>query len=124
MIRAYFLISLVILSVGSACAGEIREFDLKTTERLGSELTRVSQTPDKGATNDARKRAKERAVAALRCKLYKIHYDYVVLDDPARNGLLVYALGSSNKPGEAVLAGHFRLSVSADGEMVKRVDPL
>ena len=34
-------------------AGEIREFDLKTIERLGTELTQESQRPDKGATSPA-----------------------------------------------------------------------
>ena len=60
----------------------------------------------------------------MRGRLYKVQYDYVVLDDPGGSGFLVYALGSSSKRGEAVLAGHFRVSVSADGETVKRVDAL
>ena len=50
----------LLLSCVSTYAGNIREFDLKTAERLGNELTRVSQTPDKGATNEVRKRARER----------------------------------------------------------------
>ena len=61
-------------------ASEIREFDLKTIERLGNELTRVSQTRDKGATTPDRKRAKQTAIAALKGKLFDIRYDYVVLD--------------------------------------------
>jgi hypothetical protein len=112
------------LAISSAFASDIREFDLKTTERLGNELTRVSQSPEKGATTPAKKKARQTAVAALRGKLFNIHYDYVVLDDPSGNGFLVYALGSTRKSGQVVLGGHVRVSVSADGAIVKRVDPL
>ena len=117
-------LSILLCSILSASASEIREFDLKTAERLGEELTRVVQTPDKGASTAARKRARESAIAALQGKLFKIHYDYVVLDDPDGSGFLVYALGSSRKRDEAVLAGHFRVSVSSDGQTVKRIDAL
>src|SRR5262249_9743734 len=57
-------------------------------------------------------------------KLYNIHYDYVVLDDPDGSGFLVYALGSTRKPTDIVLAGHFRGTVSADGSKAERVDAL
>ena len=66
----------------AAFASEIREFDLKTIERLGNELTRVSQQPDRGATSVVRKRARQTAVAALKGKLFNIRCEYVVLDDP------------------------------------------
>jgi hypothetical protein len=112
------------LVMTNCLASEIREFDVKTLQRLGNELTRVSQTPDRGATTPERKRAQQTAKAALRGKLFEIRYDYVVLDDPAGNGLLVYALGKTGKPGQFVLAGHVRVSISADGSAVKRIDPL
>jgi hypothetical protein len=112
-----------ILVLSPSAHAEIREFNLKTIERLGNELTRVSQQTDRGATNDVRKRAKQTAIAALRGKLFNIHYDYVVLDDPDGSGFLVYALGARNS-GEVVLAGHFRVTVSADGETAERVDAL
>jgi hypothetical protein len=105
-------------------ASEIREFDLKTIERLGNELARISQQPERGATNPVRKRAKQTAVAALKGKLFDIHYDYVVLDDPDGSGFLVYALATTQKAGDIVLAGHFRVSVSADGSKAERVDAL
>jgi hypothetical protein len=105
-------------------ASEIREFDVKTLQRLGNELIRVSQTPERGATTADRKRAKQTAMAALKGKLFDIHYDYVVLDDPSGNGFLVYALGNTQKSGQVVLGGHVRVSVSADGGTVKRIDPL
>jgi hypothetical protein len=115
---AYLLLS------NATFASEIREFDLKTIERLGNELARISQQPERGATNPVRKRAKQTAVAALKGKLFDIHYDYVVLDDPDGSGFLVYALATTQKAGDIVLAGHFRVSVSADGSKAERVDAL
>lgn len=81
----------IFLCAITAFASDIREFDIKTLERLGNELTRVSQTPNRGATTPERKRAKQTAMAALKAKLFDIHYDYVVLDDPDGSGFLVYA---------------------------------
>jgi hypothetical protein len=105
-------------------ASEIREFDLKTIERLGNELMVVSQRPDRGATNAVRKRAVETAKTALQGRLYNIRYDYVVLDDPDGTGFLVYALGSTGKRDEVVVCGHFRVTVSGDGERAERIDAL
>ena len=122
MTRAFLVIWF--LAVSSALAGEIREFDLKTIERLGNELTRESQRPDRGATTPARKRAKQTAIAALQGKLFNIHYDYVVLDDPDGSGFLVYALGRGLKSGDVIVCGHFRVTVSSDGEKAERVDAL
>src|SRR5207302_10527007 len=123
-ICSLFLVAATPFFAVSAFAGEIREFDLKTIERLGNELTRVSQTRDKGATDPIRKRARQTAIAALKGKLFDIHYDYVVLDDPKGSGFLVYALATTQKAGDIVLAGHFRVSVSADGAKAERVDAL
>jgi hypothetical protein len=108
----------------AAVAGEIREFDIKTLERLGNELTEVSQRADRGATDAVRKRAVRTAKAALQGKLFNIRYDYVVLDDPDGNGFLVYALGQSPKRGDVVIHGHFRVTVSVDGEKAERADAL
>jgi hypothetical protein len=108
----------------AAFAGEIRDLDVKTIERLGNELMRVSQPRDRGATSPVRKRPKQTAMAALQGKLFNIHYDYVVLDDPDGSGFLVYALGRGPKPGDVVVCGHFRVTVSADGEKAERVDAL
>ncbi len=122
--RSVPLIVAILFSLSAAFAGEIREFDIKTIERLGNELTRESQRPDRGATSPVRKRAKQTAIAALQGKLFNIHYDYVVLNDPDGSGFLVYALGGTKNPDEVVLAGHFRVTVSADGEKAERVDAL
>lgn len=122
--RAVPLITAILLSVGSAFAAEIREFDLKTIQRLGNELTRVSQRPDRGATTPVRKRAQQTAIAALQGKLFNIRYDYVVLEDPDGSGFLVYALGKGPKPGDVVICGHFRVTVSPDGNKAERIDAL
>jgi hypothetical protein len=83
----------------SVLAAEIREFDLRTIERLGNELTRVSQSPEKGATTSTRKRARQTAMAALKSKLFNIHYDFIVLEDPNGSGFLVYALEDPSPKG-------------------------
>jgi hypothetical protein len=106
-------------------ASEIREFDLKTTERLGNELIRVSQRADGRATSPVRKRARQTAVSALEGRLYnKVHYEYVVLDDPDGSGFLVYALATNKTPSQQITGGHFRVSISADGRKAERVDAL
>jgi hypothetical protein len=117
------LLTLLLFAVAAA-ASEIREFDVKTLERLGNELTRVSRQPDRGAADAVRKRAQQTAIDALKGRLFKIHYDYVVLGDPDGNGYLVYALAVPNRPDEVVLAGHFRVTVSSDGAKAERVDAL
>jgi hypothetical protein len=73
--RIVSLIGAILIFAGTSFAGEIREFDIKTIERLGNELTQVSQTRDKGATTPERKRAKQSAMTALKGKLFNIRYD-------------------------------------------------
>lgn len=116
-----FLLTLLLFTV-SASAGEIREFDLKTVARLGREMNRVSQRADKGATDAVRKQAQQTAIAVLKGRLFKIRYDFLVADDPDGSGFLVYAMPS--KPGEVVLGGNFRVTVSADGSKAERVDAM
>lgn len=117
----FFLLS---ISATFAAAGEIREFSVPTLERLGSELIRASRSPDRGATDPVRKRARQTAMAALRGRLFNLRYDYVVLTDPDGKRFLVYALGKTAKADEVVLAGHLRVTVSPDGAKVERVDAL
>jgi hypothetical protein len=121
-VRSARLILSIFTLATTAFASEIREFDLKTVERLGAELARLSDTPAKGATTPGRKRARETAIAALKGKLFNISYDYVVLDDPDGSGFLVYALAHAKN--EIILGGHFRVTVSADGTKAERVDAL
>lgn len=105
-------------------AREIREFDLKTVARLGREMNRVSQRADKGATDAVRKQAQQTAIAALKGRLFKIRYDFLIVDDSDGSGFLVYAMPMSTKPGEVVLGGNFRVTVSADGSKAERVDAM
>ena len=118
------LLVATLLNISTAFAGEIREFDVKTLERLGNELVRTSQRPNRGATDLVRQRAVQTARAALRGRLFKLGYDYVVLSDPDGNRFLVYALGKTPRSDEVVLGGHFRVTVSADGSTIERIDPL
>ena len=122
--RALHLVAAMSTVCVSVLGSEIREFDLKTIQRLGNELTRVSQTSEKGATTPTRKRAKQAAITALQGRLFNIHYDYVVLDDPEGSGWLVYALGKGPRSGDVVVWGHFRVTVSPDGQKAERVDAL
>ena len=71
-----------------------------------------------------RYKARQTAADALKGKLYDIQYNFEVLDDPDRSGFLVYAIGATDKSDEVVLGGHFRVTVSADGEKAERVDAL
>jgi hypothetical protein len=119
-----FLSPLLVLPFAAAFAAEIREFDLKTVARLGREMNRVSQHPDKGATNDVRKRARQTGIDAVKSRLFKIRYDFLVIDDPDGSGFLVYAVPMSTKPGEVLLGGNFRVTVSADGIKAERVDAM
>lgn len=122
--RTALLLLISAISVSVAAAGEIREFTVPTLERLGNDLVRTSQRPDRGATDPIRKRARQTAIAALRGKLFNLRYDYVVLSDPDGKRFLVYALGKTAKADEVVLAGHFRVTVSPDGARAERVDAL
>jgi hypothetical protein len=103
-------------------ASEIREFDLKTVARLGREMNRVSQRADKGAANAVRKLAQQTGIDAVKSRLFKIRYDFLVVDDPDGSGFLVYAMPT--KPGEVVLGGNFRITVSVDGGKADRVDAM
>jgi hypothetical protein len=122
--RAAIVLSLLSISATLAAASEIREFSVPTLERLGSELVRESQRPDRGATDPVRKRARQTAMAALRGKLFDLRYDYVVLNDPDGRGFLVYGLALADAMRVIQTGGHYRVTVSADGGTVERIDLL
>jgi hypothetical protein len=71
-----------------------------------------------------RYKARNAAVAALQGRLFDINYNFEVLDDPDGRGFLIYALAATQKSDEVILAGHFRVTVSADGTKAERVDAL
>jgi hypothetical protein len=183
------LLLTLLLFAASAAAGEIREFNVATLERLGRELSHrdgiaaratdlvlkeypvarslkmrgwitelqksgdavhfIAETPSgptlaytatfrqsgepevqdmRGVSLPAdvavRYKARNAAVAALQGRLFDINYNFEVLDDPDGKGFLVYALAAAQKSDEVILAGHFRVTVSADGTKAERVDAL
>ncbi len=123
--RIVSLLAIYFFSVPFAGAVDIRQFDLKTTERLGNLLVQLSQRSDCGATTAAKRRARVTAIAALNGSLYHdVRYEYVVLDDPTEKGFLVYALATSQKKSDISTGGHYRVTVSSDGSTAKQVDLL
>jgi hypothetical protein len=122
--RAAIVLLLVCISATLAAVSEIREFSLPTLERLGNELIRTSQRPDRGATDPVRKRARQTAKAALKNRLFDATYDAVVLNDPDGKGFLVYALALADTKRMTQTGGHFRVTVSPDGGAVERIDLL
>ena len=112
--------SLFFIACCSAQAAGIRQFSLKTTEKLGRELYEHAQRNT--ALSEPQQRAKLAAMGALP-ELEKRGYRFVVLNDPESKGYLVYALATSRSAGDVVVGLHYRVSVSASGK-VERVDPL
>jgi hypothetical protein len=104
----------------SSATAAIREFPIRTIEKLGRELYQQTQRPQ--TLTEPQQRAKRAAVEALP-QLEKQGYRFAVLTDPERKGYLVYALATSRNPRDIVLGLHYRVSVSADAK-VQRVDPL
>jgi hypothetical protein len=71
-----------------------------------------------------RDRARRAAFAVLQGRTYATAYNYEVLEDPAGRGFLVYGLAATRSPQEMVTGGHFRVTISADGATVEKVDAL
>jgi hypothetical protein len=183
---------LVLFSVGPAAAGEIREFDLPTLEKLGNELSHRDEIAAKasdlvfaqhrefqkvlpqGWITDLhphgdvvyfiveiktglapaykvtfppngspkvedihgsvlppeialRYKARQTAIRAVKAQLntaYGARYNFEVLNDPDGSGFLVYALAAFTKVYPVYTGGHLRITVSADGSKVERIDQL
>jgi hypothetical protein len=190
--RAAILLLVCGVTAAQTFAGEIREFDVPTLERLGNELshrdeiaaraadiagarypewkkvspqcwiTELSKSADSVYLIDARQT--EPAIAykvtfpksgapsvldthhqplppgiAVRYKAlrtarnaalptlnvaYGPHYNYEVLNDPDGSGFLVYALAAFTKKKVVYTGGDVRVTVSADGAKVERIDQL
>src|SRR4051794_2933939 len=114
---------LSLLTASRLTASEIREFDLQTVAHLGREMNRVSHRADKGATNEVRKRARQTGIDAVKDRLFKFRYEYLIVDDPDGSGFLVYAMPASS-PSNIVLGGNFRVTVSAEGPKAERIDAM
>ena len=111
------------LGISCLAADEVREFSLRTKERVGHALTVASRRPDQGASDPVRKRARDTAVVALHRKTYTFPYDLLVVDDPDSRGFLVYAEPVSRKSPN-LLGGDIRITVSPDGSKALRVEQL
>jgi hypothetical protein len=107
-------------ALSSSATAAIREFSIRTIEKLGRELYVQTQRPQ--SLTEPQQRAKRAAIDKLP-QLEKQGYRFAVLTDPERKGYLVYALATSRNPRDIVLGLHYRVSVSTDGK-VQRVDPL
>jgi hypothetical protein len=176
----------MLMLLASAFAGQIREFDLKTIERLGRELVRrdamaarasdlvlakhpelkkgpllewvtdlsnsgsvywiVDTEPNPTPTYkviadriedirgkplpseiQTRYKARRNAIKAVSPKLnaaYGAKYNFEVVNDPDGSGFLVYALAAFTRTDAIYIGGHFRITVSADGSKVERIDDL
>jgi hypothetical protein len=55
---------------------------------------------------------------------YDPRYNWEVLNDPDGSGFLVYALAAFTKKNLVYTGGHVRITVSADGAKVERIDQL
>jgi hypothetical protein len=51
-------------------------------------------------------------------------YNSVALPDPERNGWLVWALSATTDPDAIIVGGHYRVSISADGQTLTQADAL
>lgn len=118
MNRLCYIVLLFLVSAPAEAA--IREFPLRTIEKLGRDLYQQTQRPQ--TLTEPQQRAKRAAMAALP-QLEKKGYRFAVLTDPEHKGYLVYALATSRNPRDIVFGIHYRFSVSADGK-VQRTDPL
>lgn len=67
--------------------------------------------------------AKKAALPTLNVA-YNPHYNYEVLNDPDGSGFLVYALAAFTKKNVVYTGGDVRITVSADGAKVERIDQL
>jgi hypothetical protein len=185
-VRSVPLVLSIFFCALTAFTSEIREFDLKTIERLGNELSRrdamaakasdlvlakhpelkkgpllewvtdlsnggsvywivdtePKPTPVYRVVGDriedihgkplppaiqARYNAKRNAIKAVLPKLnaaYGAKYNFELLDDPDGSGFLVYALAAFTRTDAIYIGGHFRITVSADGSKVERIDDL
>lgn len=51
-------------------------------------------------------------------------YNTLAVKDPESNGWLVWALATTSEPGGVAVGGHYRFTISADGQTVLRRDAL
>ena len=52
------------------------------------------------------------------------NYNCVILPDPEKDGFLVYALAATTNPYDVMVGGHYRFTISKDGEKLLQSDEL
>jgi hypothetical protein len=52
------------------------------------------------------------------------HYNTVILKDPEHDGWLVWVMAATTDPNVAIMGGHYRFSVSPDGQKITEKDAL
>lgn len=86
-------------------------------------ILKPAQNPALTASQAAQMAARELAVAQIRDPCSE-RYNSVILPDLEHDGFLVYALAASNDPGEVLVGGDYRFTVSKDGQTLLRADAL
>lgn len=87
---------------------------------------RTTPPPSKGPLTEeerARFRARQIAIAQITQRCSE-RYNTVVLPNEQEEGYLVYLLAGTAKPRLMMVGGHYRVTVSADGNRVIRTEPL
>jgi hypothetical protein len=97
-------------------------FDVEVTAKGAGKLTIPA---DRGLTDD------ERAAFAARTTAAKVapkpcagSFNSVVAKDPTGDGWLVWLLSPAATKGAIPVGGHYRFSISADGQTIRQVDAL
>ena len=115
----------IVLSMALAAnvaSAQVRHFDLKTTASLGRKLYERSNVSPNSLSPESAAAIETAAKALPQIDLSK--YRFEVLEDPAGDAFLVYALAYSKNPDDVVLGIHYRVSVTHDAKKVKSVEPL
>lgn len=123
--RAAYTIAATLLGLCAAGAAEIRQFDHRTTERLGNQIVEMSKRADRGASTP--RRSGPRRLRRQRCAANST----TASATNTWSSTIQRAAGSSYTPshrrsekGDVITGGHFRAAVSADGSAVGWIDLL
>jgi hypothetical protein len=89
----------------------------------GSWTASVPDAAPLSATEAAQFGARQLALGSVaqRCS---DRYNPIVLKDPQGDGWLAWAIAATDDPGVAVIGGHYRVMISADGKTIIRSDRL
>lgn len=92
---------------------------------VGRKTPTIAQPQNTQLTVSQRAQFKARTLAAKSItRPASRNYNLVILPDPEREGLLVYALAATTEPNSIMVGGHYRFTVSQDGERIEQSDEL